>query len=313
MPLKDLIFTDLYCGRDACWLSGVPRTNDPIPAPEECHVELQTLRQMCIDIVTKTSRQEFSLAYAGVAYRASVLKSMSEEVFVLRRFPDAVPELDKLGLHPGHVRLLMTPRLSGLIVVAGAFGQGKTTTASSILAGRIAKYGGVAVCIEDPPEMPLEGRHGEGVVYQRWAEQGGFGFECRQVARWAPSIIFIGEVRDAETATEVLRASINGRLVICTIHSDCARTAVDRLFALSNGIAGSSDDVSNLMASGLTAVVHQQLEGEPRRPRIEFLWLKGDDAVGAQNMIRQRKFSHLDNEIILQRNRLVMGSRKVEA
>lgn len=168
--------------------------------------------------------------------------------------------------------------------------------------------GGVAVCIEDPPEMPLEGKRGDGVIYQRWVEQGGFAQECRQAARWAPSIIFVGEVRDAETATEALRASINGRLVVCTIHSDGARTAVDRLYSLANGVAGSSDDVANLMAIGLAAIVHQRLEGEPKRPVIEFLWLRGEDAIGAQNTIRQKKFNQLDNEILLQRNKIMMMS-----
>lgn len=309
--LKSLTFSDLYLGQHNSWLSGVPRTCDPTPAPPECAEELRELRQLCMDTSSKTSRDEFSVKHGDVAYRASLLKSLSEDVFVLRRFPDRVPDLEAIGLHPRYVEMLMTPRLTGLIVVAGAFGQGKTTTASAIIAGRIGKYGGVAVCIEDPPEMPLEGRRGEGVIYQRWVEQGGFAQECRQAARWAPSIIFVGEVRDAETATEALRASINGRLVICTIHSDSARTAVDRLYALANGVAGSSDDVANLMATGLAAIVHQRLEGDPKRPKIELLWLKGDEASGVQNTIRQKKFTQLDNEIILQRNKLLMQGRRL--
>lgn len=308
--LKSLTFSDIYLGANACWLSGVPQTNDPIPAPPECEGELASLRDECTKISSSTSRDEFSVKFNDIAYRASLLKSLSEDVFVLRRFPDTVPKLHELGIHPHYVEMLMQPKLSGLIMVAGAFGQGKTTTASAILAARIAKFGGVAVCIEDPPEMPLEGKHGEGVIYQRWVEQGGFAQECRQAARWAPSIIFVGEVRDAETATEALRASINGRLVICTIHSDNARTAVDRIFAMANGVGGSSEDVSNLMSIGLTAVVHQRLEGEPKRPKMEFLWLHGDEAVGARNIIRQRKFVQLDNEIILQRNSLLMQHRR---
>jgi len=309
--LKSLTFSDLYLGESNCWLSGVPKTSDPIPAPPECAEELKELRDLCTKVSGATSRDEFSVKYKDIAYRASLLKSMSEDVYVLRRFPETVPSINDLGLHPGYIELLMKPRLTGLIVVAGAYGQGKTTTASAIIAGRISHFGGVAVCIEDPPEMPLEGRRGEGVIYQRWVEQGGFAHECRQAARWAPSIIFVGEVRDAETATEALRASINGRLVICTIHSDSARTAVDRLYALANGVAGSSDDVANLMAIGLRAIVHQCLEGDPKRPRLEFLWLDGDDAIGAQNIIRQRKFSQLDNEITLQRNKMRVHGRRV--
>ncbi len=311
MPLKDIKFSDLYLGQQHSWLSGVPNTNDPIPAPPDCADELTALRTLCQDIAKSSSRDEFSVSHNGTAYRSSLLKSISEDVYVLRRFPDSVPSIDEIGLNSSHVKMLLQPKQTGLIVVAGAYGQGKTTTASALVAGRIAKYGGVAVCIEDPPEMPLEGQRGEGVIYQRWAEKGGFAHECRQAARWAPSIIFVGEVRDAETATEALKASINGRLVICTIHSNSVSTAVERLFTLANGVAGSSDDVANLMSIGLRAIVHQRLEGEPRRPKIEFLYIDSTDA-NVQSLIKQRKFSQLPNEITLQMNRILMTTRRSE-
>jgi len=309
MPLNSLTFSDLYLGKERSWLSGVPLTSDPIPAPEDCNDELKELRAICMDMAAKTSREEFSVKHGEIPYRASLLKSLYEEVYVLRRLPESVPNIDELGINPRYLDKIMMPRLTGLVMVAGAYGQGKTTTASAIVAARVARFGGVSVCIEDPPEMPLEGQRGEGVIYQRWVDQGGFAQECRQAARWAPSIIFLGEVRDSETATEALRASINGRLVVCTIHSDSVRTAVDRLFALANVSATSSDDVASLMAIGLTAIIHQRLEGVPKRPKIEFLWLDGEDTIGAQNTIRQRKFSQLESEITLQRNKMLMQGR----
>ncbi|MFB0936060.1 MAG: ATPase, T2SS/T4P/T4SS family [Propionivibrio sp.] len=309
MPLKDIKFSDLYLGQEHSWLSGVPNTNDPIPAPPDCNDELAALRKLCQETAKTTSRDEFSVSYNGTAYRSSLLKSIAEDVFVLRRFPDRVPSIEEIGLNSTHVSMLLQPKQTGLIVVAGAFGQGKTTTASALIAGRIAKFGGVAVCIEDPPEMPLQGKRGEGVIYQRWAEEGGFAHECRQAARWAPSIIFVGEVRDSETATEALKASINGRLVVCTIHSNSVTTAVERLYTLANGVAGSSDDVANLMSIGCRAIVHQRLEGEPRRPKIEFLYIDPKDA-NVQSLIKQRKFAQLPNEIILQQNRLLMNARR---
>lgn len=309
MTLGDLKFSDLYLGEERSWLSGVPGTLDPSPAPADCSAELSALRQMCIEFSEKHAKNEFAVRHNGVAYRCAILKSISEDVFVLRRFPSEVPDIEKLGLHPYYVNLFMQPQLSGLIVVAGAYGQGKTTTASAIVAGRIKRLGGIAVCIEDPPEMPLEGQHGEGVIYQRWVNQGGFGQECRNVARWAPSIIFLGEVRDSETASEALRASINGRLAVCTIHSDNVQTAVDRLFCYANGVAGNGEEVSQLLASGLCAILHQKLEGEPRRLKTEFLWLRGEEVHGARSLIRSRKFSQLESEISLQRNLMFSQQR----
>lgn len=310
MRLQDVKFSDLYLGDTKTWLSGVPKTMDPIPAPVECEAELAGLREICKAEIRRSGKEEFSVKHEGISYRASLLRSLSEDVFVLRRFPSSVPNVEDIGLHHGIVSMLLRPGLSGLIVVAGAFGQGKTTTASAIVAGRIAKYGGIAVCIEDPPEMPLEGPRGEGVIYQRWVDKGGFAHECRQAARWAPSIIFVGEVRDSETATEALRASINGRLVVCTIHSDDAQTAVDRLYSLANGVAGNSDDVASLLAAGLLAIIHQKLEGEPRRPKLDFLWLGDEDNSGIRNTIRQRKFLQLGSAIQAQRNNMIMNSRQ---
>lgn len=302
--LSDINFSDIYLGQSASWLAGVPGTKDPVPAPAGCDEELVELRKLCDEFRTTHSKNEFAIRCREVSYRASTLTSMREIVYVLRRFPNEIPKLESLGLHNNYINYFLTPGLTGLLVVAGSFGQGKTTTATSIIAARLEKFGGVAVTIEDPPEMPLEGKHGEGVCYQTWVEKGGFADACRQVARQSPSIIFVGEVRDAETASEALRASINGRLVICTTHADTVPMAIERLYSLANGVAGSSEDVASLLGNGLVGVVHQRLDGEPRRPKIEFLWLNGDDYHGPKNMIRNRRFDHLASEVNMQLNKL---------
>ena len=310
--LGDIQFSDIYLGEGASWLSGIPGTLDPVPAPAHTLDELKRLRALCEEQVKQSKRGEFAIRMDGTAYRASIIHSMNEEVFVLRRFPEKVPDIETLNLHPGVIQKLMEPGMTGLVVVSGAYGQGKTTTVSSLIKARLSKFGGVAVTIEDPPEMPLEGRHGEGVCYQTWVEQGGFGQACRQAARWAPSIIFLGEVRDDESASEALRASINGRLVICTTHADNVVATVERLYSLSNGVAGNSEDVASLLSQGLTAIINQKLTGEKeKRPKLEFLFLKGDDEAykGASNMIRMRRFEQLGSEITLQANRMLSSFR----
>ena len=304
MRLRDLNFADLYLGDRSAWLCGGDIANDPLAAPPEMMDDVRALRALCQR--TGQQRREFSVRYDGVAYRVSLIQTMNEEVYVLRRFPKSVPKLESLGLHPGLVNKLLTPKLTGLIMVAGAFAQGKTTTASAVIVSRLHKFGGVAITIEDPPEMPLEGQHGQGVCYQTWCEHGQFGESLRHAARWAPHIIFVGEVRDAETASEALITSINGRLVVCTIHADNVISAIERLFALANSAGRSSDDVSSLMSKGLACVLHQRLEGNPRRPIIEFLYLKDDESAGARSQIKARRLEQLGNEISLQATRLRM-------
>jgi twitching motility protein PilT len=312
VELKSIVFTDMYVSASAAWLSGVPGTLDPTPAPPEFSAEIRDLRTMCEDLLRKHGRDDFSLRHWDTAYRASVIKSIDGLIFVLRRFPESIPPIQKLGIHQVLVDRMLKPGLSGLIVVSGAFGQGKTTTSSSIVAGRLSKLGGVAVTIEDPPEMPLHGKHGEGVCFQTWVERGGFADACRKATRWAPSMILLGEVRDAETAVEALRAAVNGRLVICTTHAENPIMAIERIYALatSAGSAGSSEDVAALLASGLTAVIHQRFasQGDEKRLFVDALWVDGEDATSIRATITQRKFVQLGTVLEMQKNRMLAGN-----
>lgn len=303
--LSSLAFVDLYLGENSSFLAGVPGEGALIPAPRTWARELEKFRKVCDDTATDAG-MEFSVKYDDVCYRAGTLDSMSEKVYVLRRFPAVVPDLHSIGIHAAHVKLMMTPKLTGLIIVAGAFGQGKTTTASALVIERLKEFGGVAVTIEDPPEMPLEGPHGDGMCYQRWVQHGGFGEAVRQAARWAPSIIFLGEVRDSESAREALSASINGRLVVCTVHADSVISAIERLYSFAKIDGSDGTDSSSLLANGLMGVFHQSLVGSPRHIKVEALWL-GDDATGAKATIRARRWEQLGSEIGIQFNRLVLG------
>lgn len=310
--LKDLNPKDIYIGKNRSWMSGTGSPHDPIEVPDEYKSEIDHLRTLCEASEDQGHRGEFAIRHNGNTYRVSLLKSLSDTVFVLRFMSDEIPRLEDLSIHPGYVAQLMQPDISGLIVLAGAFGQGKTTTASALIASRLREFGGVAVTIEDPPELPLEGIHGKGICYQTWVNQGQFGDACRKTARYAPDIIFIGEVRDSETAAEAIKASINGRLVICTTHADNVQMAVERIYSLANGATGTSDDTSSLLSAGLLCVMHQQLvgaSGKEKRPKIEFLWVGGDEYHGVKNTIRLRRFDQIGSEITLQLNRLLMDTK----
>lgn len=312
MPLADLKFTDLYLGGSASWMTGTPgHAGNPSPAPPELAEALEDLRKACAVEQEKTARNEFSIVHHGVAYRVSCLPSQRELVYVLRRAPATVPRLDSLGLGTGQYAELMAPELTGLIIVAGAFGQGKTTTASALVASRLEAHGGVAVTVEDPPEMPLEGQWGRGVCYQTRGEQGQFAQACRHVARWAPNLLFIGEVRDQEPAVEALRAAINGSLVICTLHADSATSAVERMYTLaSNGNSGDGgNDVASLLAQGLAVVMHQALIGRPAKLKSAMLTLRGEDGSGVRSIIKSRRFDQLGSAQDQQRNRMLHRGR----
>ena len=78
-----------------------------------------------------------------------------------RRINTIIPDIEKLGLSPNIINhMLGLGRRDGLIIISGATGQGKTTTAVGLLSYYLRTYGGTAVTIEDPCEFMLAGRHG---------------------------------------------------------------------------------------------------------------------------------------------------------
>ena len=304
-------FTDLYLSEAESWFAGVPGEADPYPAPMNLMPELLDLWQKCSDSERKINRSDFSLQHNGVTYRVSKMPSISGVVYVLRRFPTDIPDIQKIGLLPGLVRRLMKPNLRGMIIVGGATGSGKTWTASALVKARLEAFGGVCVTAEDPPEMPLHGKHGKGVCFQVAVsrESGGFGEASRHIVRWKPNIIFLGEIRDEEVAVEALRASINGHLVISTVHADSVISTIQRIQALASNDTGS--ETNALLADGLVSVIHQKLEsiGQRKVLKSEFLMLMDEVHRGARATIRQGRFEMLATEIRQQQNQMMNEPR----
>jgi general secretion pathway protein E len=160
-----------------------------------------------------------------------------------------VPELDKLGLSQRDERLLrsVSGLSHGLIVVTGPTGSGKTTTLAAVLSllnDRARKI----VTIEDPVEYQIEGIN----QIQVKADIGlTFAHTLRSLLRFDPDIMMVGEMRDSETARIGIHASLTGHLVLTTLHTNSAPSAVTRLLDL--------DVEAYLIASTLRCVLAQRL------------------------------------------------------
>jgi twitching motility protein PilT len=221
--VKELEFSDLYLGHPSLEdrFSDVPGANtNPLPASPVLRNDLAQLTGVCRETFKTTpSVTDFKVCYDGVTYRVSVMQSMAGHVFVLRKMASAILSLAELGIPQAYVRHLMTRDLSGLLVISGAIKAGKTMTACATVKDRLNAYGGVAVTGEDPIEVPLEGSYGPGICFQTTIrrEERGFTEAFRQLTRCGARIILIDEIRDQETAAEVLQASINGHLIVTTM------------------------------------------------------------------------------------------------
>lgn len=212
----------------------------------------------------------FTFDYNNTRFRASIIDSTNGKWYTLRKINPPKRLKEFKGLHPllrrsllylgnnGSAKNEQVP-LSGLILINGPTGSGKTTLAGALLQEYLINYGGVAVTIEDPPEIdfPATYLNGKGRVFQTEVINGDFAKGCQNSMRYSPRYIFLGEVRDRKAADQAVRAAINGHLVITTIHAGSVEEAIDTLNRLAD--VGSS----HIIAQGLRAVLDVRLLNMP--------------------------------------------------
>ena len=161
--------------------------------------------------------------------RISIVPTIWGESIVLRLLnrSDSPFTLGSLGFSAHHTRylqnILTTP--SGLILVTGPTGSGKTTTLAAILKELNTRKTKI-ISIEDPVEYRIEG-----ITQIQVNDELGLTFDTllRRIFRQDPDIIMIGEIRDVQTAELAVRAALTGHLVFATLHTNNAIEAVYRL------------------------------------------------------------------------------------
>lgn len=263
--LKDINFTDLWISElGQVLIGGSEDSEGPlVEVPEEAISDVDMLRTIVMQ--KGQSQKEFFTDYDGVRYRVTRVPTVEYTWYTLRKSMTNPPRIKELGgFHPAQIRHLgwlgEEPQ-KGLILLAGPAGNGKTTTACSLLLEYLIKFGKTAVTIEDPPEMKLNGRHGKfGLCLQRPLEPGEtFGSALVDAMRQTPRFILVGEMRRPEDAVQVLSAAITGHLVISTVHAGDPLEAVSRLVTLVQAAHGSPEYARDQVATGLAAVIHQRL------------------------------------------------------
>ncbi len=167
-----------------------------------------------------------------VELRVSTMPTAFGEKAVLRIFdPDILLKgIDDLGLSAHDVPKFydFISRPTGIILVTGPTGSGKTTTLYSVLK-YLSKPDVNIVTIEDPIEMVFEDFNQVAVRPQVDIT---FASTLRTVLRQDPDIIMVGEIRDTETAEQAIQAALTGHLVLSTLHTNDAPSSLTRLLDL---------------------------------------------------------------------------------
>ena len=199
-------------------------------------------------------RPRGSLSPESIDLRISIFPTVFGEAVVMRilnRKDLLFESLEKLGMRPTTAENLRSilQRPSGMILVTGPGGTGKTTTLYTILNYlQSQKLQRNIITLEDPVELYLPG-----IRQSQIRPEIGFTFSrgLRSILRQDPNVIMIGEIRDDETAEIAIRASLMGALLFSTMHTINSVGAIVRF--LEFGLPRS------LVASGLLAIIAQRL------------------------------------------------------
>ena len=208
-----------------------------------------------MNISEKRLPQDGILKDYGGAIRVSTLRSIHGESLVLRLFQENMMTLEEIGLDERD-RVNITDHLtrkSGIFLISGETGMGKSTTLYALMMMLRDKNFKV-ISIEDPVEREIEG-----IVQSQINDLAGLSYEKAIFAalRQDPDYIAIGEIRNKETASALIRAALTGHKVISTIHAHGYLNVKKRMMDF--GIREEYLDTS------LSMVMSQRLQTKDRR------------------------------------------------
>lgn len=163
-------------------------------------------------------------------FRANILWQRGAMALVIRRVQRFIPSLEELGL-PAEVLRRLAAESSGLILVAGPTGAGKSTTSAAMLETINQTAAKHILTLEDPIEFQFE--EAKAIMNQRevGVDTQSFSEGLRNALRQSPDVLFISDIRDQETMEAALLAAEAGQLVISCVHTTNAMTTIERLVA----------------------------------------------------------------------------------
>ncbi len=226
--------------------------------------------------IPQDGRVQMTFKGLQIDMRVSTLPTIFGEKVVIRILnrDDSLLDIEKLGFTDENKerfkRLIKKPY--GILLATGPTGSGKSTTLFAAL-NKINTPDKNIVTIEDPVEYQITGLN---QVQANTATGLTFAATLRSILRQDPDIVMVGEIRDEETAEIAIRAALTGHLVLSTLHTNDAASAITRL--LDMGIPG------YLVASTVVGVIAQRLVrklcpecSEEYEPGIEEKKFMGED------------------------------------
>ncbi|MCP5032635.1 MAG: PilT/PilU family type 4a pilus ATPase [Actinomycetia bacterium] len=222
-------------------------------------------------------------------FRVSIFRSQGRVAVAIRAIPATVPALGQLGL-PEAVQNL-ADETSGLVLVTGPTGSGKSTTLAAMIDHINRTRSTHIITIEDPIEYQHHNQLSLVAQRQVGRDTRTFAAALNAALRQDPDVIMLGELRDLETIQIAITAAETGHLVLSTLHSSNAPSTVHRVIDVFPSEQQSQVRVQ--LAGVLQGVVCQQLvpgiDGTVRHPATEVLIA----TTAARSLIRESKAHQL--------------------
>jgi twitching motility protein PilT len=234
---------------------------------------------------------DFAYALEGKGrFRVNIMRQLNGMGAVFRAIPATALTLDELKM-PNSVRELCRAN-SGLILVTGKTGSGKSTSLAAMIDDINRRVKGHILTVEDPIEFVHQRRNC--LISQReiGVHAPSFSAALMSALREDPDVILVGELRDLETMSTAITAAEMGILVMATLHTNGAAPTVDRL--VNAFPADKQSHVRTMLSTSLRGVISQQLlqksDGQGRVAALEILV----NTPAAANLIRHNKLDQLE-------------------
>jgi twitching motility protein PilT len=286
---------------DAHLAVGLPpifRIDGVLVRTDEAKMDGRTIEAMVWKVLTTEQRErfererdlDFSMDVDGARFRVNVCYERGNVALVARVIPSVIPSFHDLLL-PDIVAELIGV-YSGLIIITGPTGSGKSTSMASMIE-RVNNERPVSiVTLEDPIEFLFTSKKGKVCQRELGGDMRSFSDGLKHVLRQDPNVIMVGEMRDPETIATTLTLAETGHLVLSTLHTPSAAQAVDRI--IDTFPPHQQTQIRSQMALSLKAVISQQLlpkEGGGRVAAREILL----NVPAVANLIRENKVAQIPN------------------
>ena len=255
--------------------------------------ELYEQASRSMEIYLQSGDDDFSFSVPGLArFRVNTYRQRASMAAVVRIVSFDIPDWRKMGI-PEQVMDLADVD-SGMILVTGTAGSGKTTTQACIIDRINQTRACHVVTLEDPIEFLH--RHRKSIVSQREIaiDTRDYLSALRACLRQAPDVILLGEMRDTETIRTAITAAETGHTIIATLHTNGAVNAINRI--IDAFPAEQQEQIRVLLSAVLRTVVSQKLlpgvDGG-QIPACEIMHVNS----AIRNMIRDNKGHQIDNVI----------------